>query len=249
MVLLFCACVPEGKPPIFTNLVRGAVGGACDTDADCVSGTCLLANFASDPVAAPGGYCSQTCTADADCSPGKCIAFGGVGYCTARCEKPSHCRDGYICDSHNYYCLPAAKLDPACDPTSASASCTTSMNRPGACIRVGLGSGDVGYCNDICNLDGTVPCPFGASCHFIDARQEGEAYKGDTFMGLACFNDSPEPVALGGRCQATTDCVNLAVCIFFTAFAECRPVCELGMATCNCKPFPDSPGLYGYCDP
>lgn len=105
-------CVPTdfftaGPAPVETQ-----VGGACELDDDCETGTCLNNEFAAglglDVTKLPitGGMCSLLfCFADTDCGPGgRCVdgaAFGaeGIALCLQLCVDDLQCRwqEGYGC--------------------------------------------------------------------------------------------------------------------------------------------------------
>jgi hypothetical protein len=257
LVALLGACVPDGKPPMFTSLIRGAIGGPCDADDDCKSGSCQTTSFTGYRAGAPGGYCSDECSEDSDCTPGKCV-FGGDGnqYCVARCQKPSHCRDDYICDALEGYCEPAALYNLSCDPKVAD--CITSAGLLGGCVRAALGDGDVGYCSRACTLDGSLPCGSGQGCHLFDVRAIGGAFQNDAFRSLLCFNNTETPpVSLGGSCILITDCVSGADCVTFTdrfgdVSTTCLQSCNSGLGCINgnpCQDYTRANPNFGFCPP
>ncbi len=251
---LFAACTPDGKPPIFTNVVRGEIGGACDADGDCHSGACQTTSFAGNNVGAPGGYCTHECSGDSDCTPGKCISFGSRSFCVARCEKPSHCRDDYVCNAAEGFCEPAAMVRLECDPSVAD--CTTAAGQPGGCLRSALGSGTFGACVRACSLDGSLGCDPGQGCHLFDTHVVGGAFANDAFRGMMCFKETANPpTVIAGSCQSFTECVSTADCAGLkladgSTLQVCVQNCSIGSTCDDGKPCTSyvtpTPGI-GYC--
>ncbi|HKP56175.1 MAG TPA: hypothetical protein VJV78_05635 [Polyangiales bacterium] len=98
------ACYPA--PRTFPDHTTGK---ACDSDAACggVAKSCVdelpFGTFSAyEPVAAPGGYCTQECALDTQCGAGaQCITRGVMGgLCLASCTQTSDCREGYQCLPH-----------------------------------------------------------------------------------------------------------------------------------------------------
>ncbi len=93
----------RGCSPAADPLPNDTVGDACSADADCGgnAGSCATELPGSgiagvlNPVAAPGGYCSQACMEASDCGEGGvCV----TGTCYRACMDMGDCRDGYFCD-------------------------------------------------------------------------------------------------------------------------------------------------------
>ena len=91
-------CLDSGDCPSDRTCVddecRGSTsnGGACDTNADCASGTC----FDESTSGQPGGYCTESCMGDEDCvSGGHCGP--GFALCAQSCADVTECRAGYAC--------------------------------------------------------------------------------------------------------------------------------------------------------
>lgn len=81
-------------------------GEACDSDGDCIGGTC----FGPDR-GFPGGHCTETrCASREDCNGDDtaCLLAGRPNYCIKLCEGDDDCRDGYECRATQGggYCAP-----------------------------------------------------------------------------------------------------------------------------------------------
>ena len=122
----------SGKPPVRTGTGNGTVGGACQTGADCQSGTCvtndLLASLGVDVsrIDITNGLCSAPCMLDADCGDGgscaSAAAFGAASLhvCLRACANLAQCRwkEGYTCWTPD----PVAEPQQVCLPLSVIAS-------------------------------------------------------------------------------------------------------------------------------
>ncbi|MCA9562621.1 MAG: hypothetical protein KC561_03985 [Myxococcales bacterium] len=105
------ACVPDDF--LTTEEASLAVDGeACDADADCRSGACIL-----DADGWVDGYCTTIdCESFEDCASdgenNRCLIqdrWGGTNFCVRMCESNSDCREGYLCEPLGrgaYYCAP-----------------------------------------------------------------------------------------------------------------------------------------------
>ncbi len=181
-----CACVPRTTcaPGVCGTVDNGcggpldcgtcAIGGACDTAADCSSGECVT-------VAAsgwPGGYCSLGCTSDMDCGAGAHCGYrdaSGAGACVANCTVAGDCRMGYTCRNADG----DAAMVRECAPTASGAgmtgaACTSTADCSGGdvgfCIVEAQGW-QGGYCTRSCRND--TECVGASHCGFIGAGGNG----------------------------------------------------------------------------
>src|SRR5207253_7043711 len=98
LLVIFAACVPEGKPPLHNH--SGLIGDGCMVRDDCSGNlACMTGDFFDfSGLATPGGYCTHTCTSDSDCNGQACIGGGASShYCVVTCNDASGCRSGYAC--------------------------------------------------------------------------------------------------------------------------------------------------------
>jgi len=127
----------SGKPPAHVGTGSSTVGGACQTNSDCSTGTCitvpLLAALGVDTshIDIPNGMCSQPyCTSNVDCGDGGvCMngaAFGNssVTLCLRGCQNVTQCRwqEGYSCwakdpSTQPLVCLPLSVIAATYCPT------------------------------------------------------------------------------------------------------------------------------------
>jgi hypothetical protein len=234
--------------------VKGAIGSACTSDADCEDGTkptCFVSTLfnQSDKLATPSGYCSSTCTTNAQCGAnGACRVDPGQtkGWCFSACTSAADCRAEYACFlDPKPFCFPSMNLN--CDPTYPGGTCHDApQSNPGACIRAALGTGNVGVCNDSCTVGpGTCPASGGQSrqCIVIDATTDkgpGGASEGDTFHGTVC-HVSLAPNADGAECayqghdylDACTDGDECFLSSLYNGDNRCHTLCTTsGGASC-----------------
>ena len=254
LLALSVGCTPAGKAPLYTSFAEGEIGGPCANDHDCKSGQCFTTSFAGTSQASVGGYCSKPCSSDGECG-GKsiCASYGdNNSFCTAFCDGPSHCRNGYLCRPGNFCDLQAFyNLD--CDPMANGGACTTSTGAGGGCIREAQGEGIVGECFLGCMLPGN--CPSGDGCHYTDVSGAGPAFANDAFKGLLCFiNTTSTPVQLNGACSGSSDCVTGANCVTVGSNSPvCLQLCSESNSLCTdpsalCLPF-NPPGPFEGCLP
>ena len=169
-------------PPARPGAVKGEIGAPCNSDLECVSGTCVLGGII------PGGYCSQfhctgsskdyQCPEGVNCQPclgasvcvfndklkvkgpeGKEIA--GISLCLPQCDL----KEGRFCrkkvdnqnDDHRFVCqpLPEGKTG-ICKPR-----CYSDLDCPaGAVCNPGTG-----ICGVVCKTDGSLKCELkGTAC-------------------------------------------------------------------------------------
>jgi Cys-rich repeat protein len=90
----------KGSDSAGTAAGTSPVGGACASDADCLSG---LSCSTGDP----GGLCTKSCKSDADCGTGG--VCNSESECYAGCTTNADCRN-----SEGYVCIKTEK-EPFCD--------------------------------------------------------------------------------------------------------------------------------------
>jgi hypothetical protein len=184
-----------------------SIGDPCRSNADCTEGkspACWIRSLYNHAgyLAVKGGYCSSKCMDDTDCgATGVCIDEGTDGkFCFAPCSVPSDCRPNYACFVRQTgHCYPSTGLE--CDPTMGDGTCSDGR----ACIRYALGTGNTGYCKDVCDL-GPASCPpsngLMRQCVAIDTRGDVDyqgKLEGDRYYGPICrFSSSNN--ATGAEC-------------------------------------------------
>jgi hypothetical protein len=114
-------------------------------------------------------------------------------------------------------------------------------NRPGGCVRYGLGPGLTGYCYEICNSVGPGSCPPLAGsarrCIVLDERSVSDpnAASNDKFVGGLCvYSDVPN--ATGTPCVDRNGGYSLNACVdgdecyvdFLGGDNLCHPLCVEG---------------------
>lgn len=202
----------------------GAVGAACEGDADCESGYCIPNTLGGRQTGNPGGYCTH------DCSPGhpascpidaQCRDF----LCRDRCHADSDCRGApYSCQDG------ACVTDPTlvasgttCSPGSEARDCG-----PGVCLTSDdtLGSFPGGFCSlvDTCEPGPNQGCGANGNCvRFASATgptvfcapkcvrhsdcRVGEGYECNASVG-ACLRGKANPakVQIGRTCRTDAEC-------------------------------------------
>jgi hypothetical protein len=198
-------------------------GAPCGADAECDSGTCMLAN-------APqfGGVCTFSCTDHSDCPPAfecgpkGCVpgALGGVLAATdCACDQTTNCEDGCACDGD-------CAEDPPCTPCTGSAQCASGFcamesagDSTGICThtcRDDEGCGDGFSCRataagwNVCWPDGgTASCAsggqaLGEDCYGEDERGNVTRYQ-PCGPGLVCFVFQPDCELPSGKCVLGCD--------------------------------------------
>lgn len=180
-----------------------AVGSSCQENGDCLDGTCLD----ETTWGLPGGYCSKAaCTlGGSDCpADSSCFSVGDYGnFCLRDCLASADCRPEYVC----------GVLDECWVPLGVGQPCETDEQCAGGrCLDQFPG----GYCTTTtCTLGGS-DCPTGSACYQLgDAShaciqtctdpsecRTAEDYTCDSY-------DTCWPLqAVGGQCQAWSDCLD-----------------------------------------
>ena len=240
----------------------GALGTACEADAECDGGLCL---------GLPNGYCSQDC-ADADCPDGgSCWSFGeDQRSCLLNCDATAECRgnEGYICDGDNT-CYPGEAPAPPGEgevgsPCMANADC-----QGDACVGADQGFPG-GYCVQFGCSD-AEPCPGGSECfqleggdsvcldlcRGVDDCRDGYTCRPDVGAcmpgcsedgcpdGLVCTEDEvcEEPPCTPNSCDQGLICADSGRCVIDIGAVPGGPVpacnniptweCEGGEANCG----------------
>ncbi len=239
--------VPDaGATEVDAGLPAGpqAIGGACASDGDCVSGLC-------DKVPT-GGYCVATCSDNTSCPEGSVCELLPLGqaYCVATCSKGTECRAGYACAKGSVLCVPGkggcttnadCKESASCDPASGLCSdAFTAHNTIGGacaddsactagaqpfCIGEDMNF-SAGYCSSTCRRDsdcgGRNPCVTGL------------------------VSDNPALALCMERCGTDADCRANYSCLTFQGdsfcFAHCKTnkdcidttqTCEVSTGLCS----------------
>ena len=168
---LQCSYQPESCTP--PKIELSPVGGSCDADSECISGT-----YDGECITTwPGGYCSADCSNDTHC-PGSSVCakceYSKWGRCRAVCSTASDCESGYLCNSGKCY--------PHCELASSSycGEFNVCDNSSGKCLSSGVIGSEcdsaqdcqandgcitawpAGYCQSVCGSGNS--CPAGSSC-------------------------------------------------------------------------------------
>jgi MYXO-CTERM domain-containing protein len=111
----FSECV---EPDPTERECTSALGGICDSDADCCDGWSCLGS-PEEPWFADG-YCSSLgCESDADCGEGLCASVFGAWTCLAPCDDDDECAQSALCLDFggDAACAPSCEDDGDCtDP-------------------------------------------------------------------------------------------------------------------------------------
>jgi hypothetical protein len=205
-----------------TELLDESAGRACASDSDCAPGRCAdsLQIYAdSEPMAAPGGYCTTSCARDSQCGrEGECVVPAGAerGECLAACAQDEACREGYFCAGAGRAlgidvlgtCRPRAEVSPLADSVVGRACTDDADCGRGRCAAQSpLGTSFPGnYCTGRCLQD--AECGAGGVC-LVHAGSSDAGH---------CF----------ARCAADVDCARDGY--------RCR---ELGSGVDACYPAVD----------
>jgi len=228
-----------GPPPECDDLwvPLTPLGGACDTDFDCINGFCERSNYSrSRPeyaaggcgICAPRGAQGALCSshgwtgADRECAPGlQCGCPDGTDQCDTTCQAYAAAGMGERCVAPHIECAESLAcvyqhdgLDGTCQPTLApGAPCTSDdVCRDALCLD--LDASGVGHCGP---------------------RQTGEACAGvdECATGSVCDMVCAPPRERGEACQSSEQCEGGNECVDGT----CRLILGLGAA---CDPSPTS---------
>ncbi len=158
-------CAPDAGTD---QLEDGIVGTACEDDALCGDGRCLLSERVTG-VPYPEGYCTGRCREDAHCGErGYCAPGfrGAVGSCLLRCESDADCdRAGYRCRVANAIgrCMPGPKPLPEGVVGNACTGDDECGGAPSSCASSLVGvPAPGGYCSERCSVD--ADCSSGGAC-------------------------------------------------------------------------------------
>lgn len=161
-------CAPRAPDAGTDQLEDGIVGRACEDDAVCGQGRCLLSERITG-VPFPEGYCTGRCREDAHCGErGYCAPGfrGSVGSCLLRCERDADCnRAGYRCRVAGAIgrCMPGPEPLPEGVIGDACSGDDACGGAPSSCASSLLGvPAPAGYCSQSCSVD--ADCSSGGAC-------------------------------------------------------------------------------------
>jgi hypothetical protein len=223
--------------------------GACDPVAqDCTDGKCSLDLTQVMNTSTWGATCrAQTgttalgehCTRMAEGAPGvgKDSCASG-GYCTAIGDL------GGVTDASARTCRSFCLASTSCTKGQTCFALTTDLKPR-----------DVGICVNTCDIRETGTCTAGAWCSFVVNIEQGSAGQCQPIG----------PAAIGANCDATTNCVENAICITTTPQGggdptnACREVCDVVAgdagpkhacpANFTCRALSSGPTDWGICSP
>lgn len=173
------ACTRTGRnSPSYCLPVRGLPDGEpCEGRGDCQ-------NFCNTEW--PGGHCSSfRCETVDDCSSqgmdNACLVSNGFGYCVRRCQGPTDCREGYLCETigTESVCLPdpSRPFDPAVfDPSPLGITCGITPQNGVATFQYDVPEGTTSYMVTPLTRDGQpllpdrITMPSGNSVAFVLAN-------------------------------------------------------------------------------
>ncbi len=200
-----------------------AIGGACQRDADCLSGHCDRQTAS--------GYCTEACAVNTDCPAGSACeqVTHGSGYCVRLCQRDSDCRTGFACKPIYVECLP----QPGCQSNLDCPHQHACDSGTGLCEGALGNQADIG---EMCRQ--TSDCGQGPRPYCL-SPQDGFPNGYCTSM---CHTDSecgPSHLCVGGlvsgnsglalcmaSCAKDSDCRSQYVCATGEQRPFCAPACH-----------------------
>lgn len=208
--------LPVSKEP---RLEQGAVGKACEDDAQCPGGFCEHAASSGDR-SLETGYCSRACMASSECGPrGICVALpsdGGTRRCLAECDDSAQCLEGFIC---------------------AGGMRGATLNLPGSCRPASaVGQLEDAVAGRAC--EGDAACPGGecAQTNLLGTRYPGNYCTAHCYDDLQCGQ--------GGVCLWPKHSVDAGYCL-----QRCDGHDDCTREGYRCWQFGDGQRIFGACYP